>query len=100
MIFFYSNHTKEDTVFFEEFTAFAKTHDNFLFVPIMTNETSEWTGERGEINRAMLEKYIPDIGGSIYYLSGPSAMVGSMRKLLLDAHVDRTNIRADQFIGY
>lgn len=100
MIFFYSNHTKEDTVFFEEFTTLAEAHDNFLFIPIMTNETSEWTGERGEINRAMLEKYVPDIAGSIYYLSGPSAMVGTMRKLLLDARVDRTNIRADQFIGY
>lgn len=100
MIFLYSNHTKEDAVFFEEFTALAKTHDNFLFIPLMTDEVSEWTGELGEINRAMLEKYIPDITGSIYYLSGPGAMVGAMRKLLLDTHVDRTNIRADQFIGY
>jgi ferredoxin-NADP reductase len=100
MIFLYSNHTKDDSVFFEEFMSLAKTHDNFLFIPIMTDATSEWTGEHDVIDRVMLEKYIPDIAGSIYYLSGPSAMVGTMRKLLLDAHVDRTNIRADQFIGY
>ncbi len=36
----------------------------------------------------------------IFYLAGPPKMVDSFEKMLLDAGVDKTNIRYDQFDGY
>ena len=35
-----------------------------------------------------------------YYLSGSGEMVGEMRRMLMAAGVDRTNIRSDLFVGY
>jgi ferredoxin-NADP reductase len=98
--FFYLNPSPERTTYLDEFTALATENKNFLFVPIITDDSKEWTRERGTIDKAMLEKYIAHTADPIYYLSGPGSMVGDMRKLLLSIGVDRTNIRADQFIGY
>jgi len=100
MVFFYSNQSSERSVYLDEFAALAKQNGNFMFVPTMTDANAEWSGERGSIDKALLEKYMEDISDAIYYLSGPGTMVGDMRTLLLDAGVDRTNIRADQFVGY
>lgn len=100
MAFFYSNQSPERAVYLEEFAALASQNKKLLFVPIMTDADGDWTGERGTIDQALLNKYLPNVTDSIYYLSGPGAMIGDMRRLLLSEGVDRTNIRADQFVGY
>ena len=100
MVFFYSNQSPDRAVYLEEFTALAAQNKKLLFVPIMTDADRSWAGERGLINQALLNKYLPAVTDSIYYLSGPGAMIGDMRRLLLSEGVDRTNIRSDQFVGY
>lgn len=99
MIFLYANQSPEHAVYLEEFAKLAEENTNLLFVPIMT-DANNWPGEHGVIDKAILEKYVDTISAQIYYLSGPGAMIGDMRRLLLSLGVDRTNIRADQFIGY
>lgn len=99
IIFFYSNHTTTSAVFMDEFAQLAKQHPNFTFLPTMTDDNT-WPGEHGEIDISMLQKHIADITTPVYFLSGPGAMVGAMRNMLLDAGVGRTSIRSDQFVGY
>jgi ferredoxin-NADP reductase len=36
----------------------------------------------------------------IYYLDGPPAMVGAMRKILSEAGVDANRMRMEEFSGY
>lgn len=100
MVFFYSNSKPENAVFMEEFTRYAQQNPHFTFVPTMTDAGEDWAGQRGFIDLELLKQYIPDITTPIYYLSGPNAMIGDMRRLLLGSDVDRGNIRSDQFIGY
>jgi NAD(P)H-flavin reductase len=60
----------------------------------------DWTGEQGYITIDMLKKYIEDIAVSIYYLSGPTAMVVALSRMLTHAGVNRYNIWMEQFVGY
>jgi ferredoxin-NADP reductase len=100
---FYSNHTPEDAAFLDELQAAAKANPNFTFVPTMTamqGSGKAWSGETGRIDKAMLEKSIPDLSLPIYYVSGPQAMVVAMRQALDAAGVKDHMIRTEEFQGY
>jgi len=99
--FLYSNRSAEDTVFLDEFTALANQSELFTFVPTMTDTDDQSArNEHGPITLDMLKKYVTDITVPAYYLSGSGEMVGAMRRMLMGAGIDRTNIRSDLFVGY
>ncbi len=66
----------------------------------MAKSHQEWSGETGLIDRRMLEKHIPSLGGPIYYTAGPPAMVSALRETLLEAGVDEDDVRSEEFAGY
>lgn len=101
MVFFYSNNSPAEAVFLDEFLAFANQDKHFTFVPTMTQSQGEdWPGEQGIITIELVQKYVEDITAPVYYLSGPGAMVGDMRRMLAQAGVNKYNVRTDQFTGY
>jgi ferredoxin-NADP reductase len=101
MIFLYSSSSPQDSPFLDQFTALSEQNKHFTFVPTMTNlKDHSWSGEQGYITIDTVKKYVNDSNTPIYYLSGPGAMMVAMRKMLLEAGVNRFNIRSDQFIGY
>ncbi|CAM2969150.1 oxidoreductase FAD/NAD(P)-binding [Legionella steigerwaltii] len=100
---FYSNHKPEDAAFLDELKSLESKNSNYHFIPTMTRmaeSSKEWTGERGYIDKKMLQKYINDLSKPIYYISGPEAMVTAMHSMLNDAGVDDDNIRSEEFPGY
>ncbi|HAU0968313.1 TPA: FAD-dependent oxidoreductase [Legionella pneumophila] len=100
---FYSNNRPEDTAFLEELKSLEKGNPHYKFISTMTameKSKQPWTGEKGFINREMLEKYIKDLTQPIYYISGPAAMVAAMRKMLNEANINDDNIRTEEFSGY
>ena len=48
----------------------------------------------------MLTKHLPSLQGPNYYLAGPPAMVAAMRRMLIEAGVDKDDIRTEKFSGY
>lgn len=100
---FYSNRRPEDAVFLSALTNLPAQNPNFHFVPTMTDmEKSklEWTGDRGSINREMLERHLPSLQGPIYYSAGPPTMVAAMRQILTGAGIGEDDIRTEEFSGY
>ena len=100
---FYANNKPEDTAFFDDFIYLEKTNPNFTFIPSMTNmekSKAEWHGETGFFTKELLHKYIDDLAAPIYYISGPAAMVTSIRKSLNEAGINDDNIRTEEFSGY
>lgn len=100
---FYSNRRPEDAAFLDELINLEKENSNYKFIGTVTNmekSNLKWDGETGYITKMMLEKYIPEITKSIFYLAGPSAMVGAMRKMLEDSGIDSDNIKTEEFSGY
>jgi ferredoxin-NADP reductase len=66
----------------------------------MNNSHREWKDETGFINKDMLTKHPPSLEGPIYYLAGPPAMVGAMRRMLTETGIDEDDIRTEEFSGY
>ncbi len=100
---FYSNRRPEDALFIEVLRNLEKINPNFRFVATMTDmprSKKTWSGETGRINLEMLSKYLNDLGGPIYYIAGPSALVSGMRKMLVLSGIDEDDIRTDEFAGY
>ena len=100
---FCSNRRSEDAAFLDEFNHAAGESDNITFIATMTEpEQSKqaWDGETGFIDKDMLNRYLDDLTGPIYYLCGPAGMVRAMRTLLNDSGVDDDDIRTEEFRGY
>ena len=100
---FYSNRRPEDAAFLDELQTLSQSAPNFNFVPSMSEmqkSTRPWSGERGFIDRVMLQKHCPALDGPIFYIAGPPAMVSAMQQMLVQAGVNEDDIRAEEFGGY
>lgn len=100
---FYSNHRPEDAAFLDELRAAQTANPNFMLVATMSDmekSAAQWQGETGHVSKAMLMKYLVDLSLPIFYISGPPGMVAAMQKVLSDAGVKISNIRAEEFSGY
>src|SRR5215510_7163673 len=100
---FYSNRRPEEAPFVEVLENLEKTNPQVRFIPTMTEmrrSKKTWNGETGRIDQEMLSKYLNELRGPIYYVAGPPALVGGMRKMLVASGVDEDDIRSAEFAGY
>lgn len=103
LVLFYSNHRPEDVAFLDELTQAQNENPNFTLIATMTKieeSAQPWQGETGVIDKAMLLRFLGDLGTPIYYISGPPEMVNATQKMLGKAGVKSSNIRAEEFSGY
>lgn len=101
IILFHANRTLSDAPFSSDFERLAKENSNFTYVPVITDEPpEEWTGERGRVVEATINRHASDVNAPIYYLAGPEGMVKAMRQLLVSMDVNVDNIRTEEFAGY
>ena len=99
----YANRQPKDAAFLDELTAAQTANPNFTLVATMSDtekSAAQWNGETGHVDKAMLTKYLADLTLPIYYISGPPGMVAAMQKILSDAGVKTSNVRAEEFSGY
>ncbi|OGK17897.1 hypothetical protein A3B50_01745 [Candidatus Roizmanbacteria bacterium RIFCSPLOWO2_01_FULL_40_42] len=99
LVLFYSNRTREDTAYYDEFEQAKKDNLHFKFIPIMT-KLDHWTGEKKHISSEMLEKYLPDLNTPVFYSAGPPAMVKSIKELLLSLSIPQEHVKTEEFDGY
>ena len=103
---FYSNRRPEDIAYFNFFNEIErdfKEEINLKMVYALTDSESapeNWTGYKGRLDAEAILKNVPDYKDCVYYLSGPTAVVSSFKKLILDLGVKRGNIKTDYFPGF
>ncbi|HEY5213583.1 MAG TPA: FAD-dependent oxidoreductase [Acidobacteriaceae bacterium] len=100
---FFSNHRPEDAAFLDELQSLEKRNANYKLIGTMTGmEKSQrpWQGERGVIDKEMLDKYLKDAVSPIYYIAGPPGMVKGLHSMLQAAGIDEDDIRTEEFAGY
>jgi ferredoxin-NADP reductase len=100
---FYSNRRPEDAAFMRILQQLEDENTNFHFIPTMTameKSHQEWTSETGFIDRKMLDRYLRDFRGPIYYVAGPPSMVAAMRQMLATVPVGPDDIISEDFVGY
>ncbi|HZL29095.1 MAG TPA: FAD-dependent oxidoreductase [Acidobacteriaceae bacterium] len=100
---FFSNRRPEDAAFLDELQSLEKRNANYKFIGTMTSmEKSQrpWQGERGVINKEMLDRHLKDAVSPIYYIAGPPGMVKGLHFMLQAAGIDEDDIRTEEFAGY
>jgi ferredoxin-NADP reductase len=100
---FYSNRRPEDAAFLDELMALPKRNPRIHFVGTMVEmdkSSRPWTGEKGFLDHAMLERHLKSLAGNVYYVAGPPGLVEAMQKMLIAAGVAEDAIHTDEFIGY
>lgn len=105
---FDSNRNPSNILYKNEFDSCAKINENLRIIYTITEEgekipSSDWKGERGFIDEAMLAKYLTkeDLANSIFYICGPPAMLNAMQQLLSkEIEVPPDRIKIEVFTGY
>jgi len=105
---FDSNRNQSNILYKEEFDNCAKVNRNLRIIYTITEEgekipSSDWKGERGFIDEAMLAKYLTkdELANSIFYICGPPAMLNAMQQLLSkEIEVPPDRIKIEVFTGY
>lgn len=98
---FYSNREAEDAAFLEEIEEMAVQNPNLTHIPTLTgHKTVAWPYERGHINCEMLKRYVLWLNGPIYYVAGPSGMVGGITEMLASSGINDDDVRTEEFGDY
>lgn len=95
---FYSNKYPEESPYLEEFLVLADQAPWFRFIPILTQQApSEWKGERGRLDPAMLARHSVIDAGTTYLMCGPRSFMDSVRGFLTEAGIDKKQIKEELF---
>ena len=103
IILFYSNRRPEDAAFLDELRALERSNPNYRLIATMAEaekSSRPWDGETGFIRRDMLERYLNDLKGPVYYCAGPPGMTTAMQSMLAGLGVAEGDTRSEEFYGY
>lgn len=115
IVMFDSNRNIPNILYKEEFDECLNKNTNLKIVYTITEKeddnqpssaidvNKEWKGERGRIDKAMLERHLNDneIKNSIYYICGPAGMLNAIKELLQNSlQISMDQIRTEEFTGY
>ena len=80
----YANKTEGDILLRKELDAFASKYDQFKVHYVLSSPSDGWEGEKGRVNKEMIEKFLPAPAGmnSKVLVCGPDPMMESMVSML------------------
>jgi len=95
----YANRTRQDILFGEELAQIvAGDLPRLKMVHVLSEPEAEWSGERGYVDRARLEKHIGQgVAGKVYYVCGPPPMMKLVVGALGDLGVPAGRIEYERF---
>jgi glycine betaine catabolism B len=88
-----------DIIFGQELDWLRQQHENLhLCVTVSRPDDSQWPGHRGRITAELLRQTIPELSRHLFYVCGPSAMMGSVMDLLRRLGVPESRIKSEAFV--
>ena len=103
IVLFYGNRRPEDSAYLDALLALEKSNPRYRLIPVMSEahkSARPWSGEKGFIDRALLERHLRDLKAAVYYFAGPPAMAAAMQQLLAGAGIAEDDMRSEEFYGY
>lgn len=100
VVLLYANRTREDIVFAEELAAMANMPGgapDLRLVHVLSRPDEDWDGERGHIDRALIEKHIQSPAQHGWYLCGPGGLVQAVLGALSAMEVPDHRIHKEKF---
>jgi CDP-4-dehydro-6-deoxyglucose reductase len=71
-------------------------HENFHFVPVLSEPDADWAGRTGWVHEAVIEDF-PDLSGHDLYMAGPPPMVNAGRAAFIAAGMPEGHMHFDSF---
>ena len=94
---FYASREERQMIFKGELDRLATRLTNFRFVPILTRPDAIWDGERGEISKEMVLRYLPRADGRAFFLCGPERFMTAAKAILTSLGVGPNRILQERF---
>lgn len=97
----YGQRSREELYYHEEFLALAERHANFDYVPALSDEPegSAWTGFRGYVHEAAVDRFGNDFREHKAYLCGPPLMIDSCITALMQGRLFERDIYTEKFLS-
>jgi ferredoxin-NADP reductase len=93
----YGNRSEDDIIYHEELTALAARLTHFIYVPVIEQPGTGYTGEKGFITGDLIERAAGDLKGAMFYLCGPSGMYDFCLAELQARNISPRRIRREMF---
>lgn len=89
-----------DAIMYQDILDKAEQKAGLNVIPVVAEPRKNWQGESGFVRVSLLHRYVPDFRDRLIYISGPPAMVETIKKQLQEKGVDKRHIKTDYFTGY
>lgn len=94
---YYAEGTRDDVAYAEELEQFQQQLALDV-IYVLAEPGDDWQGERGFVNRELLERRLPkERVQRTYFICGPPPMMDAIRGALLELEVDEARIQMEQF---
>ncbi len=100
IILLYSNRFEDEIVFKNELEEMQSQNKNLKVIYTVTRPSEKWNGQRGRINKEMIQQEIPDYMERVFYICGPPKMVEAMVTILKEMNIPASQIKQEYFPGY
>src|SRR3989338_572941 len=94
----FSNRTADDIIYKKEFDEISRNNRNIKIINTITQDApKQWPGEKGRIDRKMIERYVKNPKEKLWYVCGPTPMVSSMKEMLLGMGVPENRLKIEDW---
>ena len=94
----YGCETPRDFIFKKELEYLQSRHPNLhVLVTVTTAASSRWKGPKGQITKASIAKFVPDIALGRVHICGPKEMVKATEKSLGQLGVPKGQVKTESF---
>lgn len=99
VVFVHSSRSPADIIFRQEVALLARQHANFRQVQVCQSNAGEpeWSGLTGFLDRAAMERAVPDFKDRTVFCCGPGPYMAGVRKLLEEAGFDMAHYHEESF---
>lgn len=97
----YGARNLEELYYHDDFVELAKSHQNFQYVPALSDEPSDsdWAGFRGYVHDAAKAAFDNDFRGHKAYLCGPPVMIEACLSTLMQGRLFEKDIYTEKFFS-
>lgn len=101
MTLIYGQRVLSELYYHDEFVELANRHENFTYVPVLSDETdaSQWQGATGFVHEAAKVHFDNDFRGHHAYLCGPPPMIDACITTLMQGRLFENDIFTEKFLS-
>ena len=94
----HSARTPDDRLYLDDLERFSRA--GMKVYETITGQAAGWSGPRGRIDLAVIEREVPDLREAVYYMCGPKALIADLTSALVKRGVPQERIHHERWGDY